>query len=151
MRWLSSWWLTATHLKCPMKIIIFRLHCRNIQYLDVCGTRQERTSERWDCGYKLRCRWLGLLPGRAAQLSSGNFTLTKATTSRANPIAPWCAISDLESPASMNTCSPQGNHGPPQPCGLHSLAMFTRSAMWTRSDYVPRETNCGDLDWEKAG
>lgn len=28
-------------------------------------------------------------------------------------------------------------------CGLSSLAMCTRSAMWIRSDYVPRETRCG--------
>lgn len=27
-------------------------------------------------------------------------------------------------------------------CGLSSLAMCTRSAMWIRSDYVPRETRC---------
>ncbi|CAB1419361.1 unnamed protein product [Pleuronectes platessa] len=27
---------------------------------------------------------------------------------RAEPITPWCAISDPESPAAMNTCSPPG-------------------------------------------
>lgn len=52
--------------------------------------------------------WALVLPGWVASLSSGNFTPTMAMTSSAKPITPWCAISDPESPASTNTCSPPG-------------------------------------------
>lgn len=96
--------------------------------LCVCALRQERAPEKWDCGFQLRHRWWWLakrsntsLPslclgnfwalvmlGWVASLRSGNFTLMMAMTSRAKPITPWCAISDPESPAATNTCSPPG-------------------------------------------
>lgn len=78
----------------------------------------------------------------AVGLSSGNFTLTITRTSRAKSITPWCAISDLESPASM--LSPGQTWGTPA-CGLSSLVTCTHSAMWTGSESVPRETRYGGL------
>lgn len=78
----------------------------------------------------------------AVGFSSGNFTLPITKTSRAEPITPWCAISDLESPASM--LSPGQTQGTPA-CGLSSLVTCTHSAMWTGSESVPRETRYGGL------
>ncbi len=96
--------------------------------LCLCALRQGSAPEKWDCGFQLRHGWWWLtrrsntsipslclcsfwalvLPGWVSSLCYGNFTPTMAMTSKEKPITPWCAISDPESPAATNTCSPPG-------------------------------------------
>lgn len=126
----------------PVKTIILRLPHRNKQHSGARGEEGPQKDEGLNSS-----RWSWLLLGSAG-LSSGNFTLRITGSSRARPITPWCAISDLESPASMH--SPGQTRGTPA-CGLSSLVTCTHSAMWTGSDYVPRETRYGGLSGRWGG